>query len=159
MISIKKILVFPVISLLLISLYSCDPNRVFDEYTDIKNSVWKQKDIIKFNVEIEDTLTPHHFFINVRNTSNYRFSNLYIFLNTEYPNGKISRDTINCLLADDNGKWLGKGLGDIKDNQYLLKKGVRFRQKGTYSFGLEQAMRIDTLQGIKSMGIRIEKIK
>jgi len=159
MIPIKKILVYPVISLLLISFYSCDPNRIFDEYKDIKNSVWKQTDNIKFNVIIEDTLTPHNFFINVRNTCNYRFSNLYIFLNTEYPNGKISRDTINCLLADDDGKWLGKGLGDIKDNQYLLKKGVRFHQKGTYSFGLEQAMRIDTLQGIKSMGIRIEKIK
>jgi gliding motility-associated lipoprotein GldH len=142
-----------------ITFYSCDSNRVYDEFKDIKDGIWKQTETINFEVQISDTLSYNNVLVNVRNSGSYKFSNLYLFLNTVYPNNKISRDTIDCLLADNKGKWLGKGLGDLKDCQYLLKKSMRFHQKGIYSFEFEQAMRVDKLEGIKSIGIRIEKMK
>jgi gliding motility-associated lipoprotein GldH len=146
-----------IIGVLLLS--SCDPDRVYDKFKDCKDGIWVRTEKIKFDVQVDDTLAYHRVFVNVRNSGDYRFSNLYLFMSTIYPDGKISVDTINCLLADDMGKWLGKGLGDIKDCQFLLKKGVRFHQKGVYTFELEQAMRVDKLEGIKSVGIRIEKMK
>jgi len=154
----KNIIYIFAVSLVL-SLVSCDPDRVCDNYKDIKNTSWARTEIVKFDVTIEDTTSYNKVFVNIRNTGNYKYSNLYLFMSTIYPNGKISRDTIDCLLANDKGKWLGKGLGDIKDCRYLLKKGVRFHQKGIYTFGFEQAMRIENLEGIKSIGIRIEKMK
>jgi len=140
-------------------LVSCDRDRVYDKFKDIKNNIWTRTEIMKFDVQIDDTVSYHRVFVNVRNSGDYKFSNLYLFMSTIYPNGKISRDTMDCLLADDKGKWLGKGLGDLKTCRYLLKKGVRFRQKGIYTFGFEQAMRVEKLEGIKSIGIRIEKME
>jgi len=136
---------------------SCDHERVYDRFKDIKNGVWNHNEPVQFDVQIDDTISYNNVFINVRNYGNYKFSNIYFFMNTIYPNRKIARDTIDCRLADDKGKWLGKGLGDLKDCRFLLKKGVRFHQKGIYSFVFEQAMRVDKLEGIKSIGIRIEK--
>jgi len=153
---IKYLLVFCV---LLILFVSCDSQRVYDKYKDIKDGVWDKTETQKFDIEINDTLDYYNVFVNIRNVGNYRFCNLYLFINTIYPDSKISRDTIDCLLADNKGKWLGKGLGDLKDCRYLIKKGVRFMKKGIYTFEFEQAMRVDKLEGIKSIGVRIEKLK
>lgn len=136
---------------------SCDPSRVYDKYKDIKDASWNKNDHVKFDVQIDDTVSYNNVYINIRNSGDYRFSNLYLFMSTVYPDLKVSVDTIECILANKEGKWLGKGLGDIKDSQMLLKKNVRFHKTGIYSFEFEQAMRVDVLDGIKSIGIRIEK--
>jgi len=93
----------------------------------------------------------------VRNAAGYQFSNLFIFFTTEMPNGKSERDTVELTLADERGKWLGDGLGDIWDNRILFKKNFRFPEKGIYTFKLEQAMRFNPLPQVMDVGIRIEK--
>ena len=158
MIYSKKIDFILVLFFLSIVFSSCDPKRIYDKFKDIKDGIWDRTEPIKFEVAINDTLSYNNVFVDIRNSGNYKFSNLYLFLSTIYPNQKISRDTVDCLLADNKGKWLGKGLGDLNDCRYLLKKGLRFHQKGIYTFEFEQAMRVEKLEGIKSMGIRIEKM-
>jgi gliding motility-associated lipoprotein GldH len=153
---LKYLLFFAVIA---ITAVSCDSNRVYDKFKDIPDGIWNKTEPVKFDVQIDDTVSYHKVFVNIRNSGDYGFCNLYLFMSTVYPNGKISKDTIDCLLADDKGKWLGSGLGDLKDCQYLLKKGVRFHQLGVYTFELEQAMRNEKLEGIESVGVRIEKMK
>ncbi|HXC05692.1 MAG TPA: gliding motility lipoprotein GldH, partial [Bacteroidia bacterium] len=137
------------------SLTSCDRNRVFEKNEEIKDYVWDVKDIKKFDVTITDTLTPHNFYINVRNADGYQYSNLYLFVKTIFPNGKFARDTLECVLANEEGRWLGKGLGDIWDNQILFKRGKRFPLKGNYSFLIEQGMRQPKLPMIMDVGMRI----
>jgi gliding motility-associated lipoprotein GldH len=159
MIFIKRSKYFLAFTVIAVFLSACDSSRVFDKFKDIKDGLWNHLETVKFDVPLDDSVSYHKVFINVRNRGDYKFSNLFMFLKTTYPDGKISRDTIDCLLADDKGKWLGKGLGDLKDCQYLLKKGVRFHQKGVYTFEFEQAMRVEKLEGIESIGIRIEKMK
>jgi len=67
----------------------------------------------------------------------------------------MSRDTIEFVLADIEGRWLGKGWGAIKDNSVLLNRSMRFPLKGKYEFKIQQAMRVDTLDGISDIGIQI----
>jgi gliding motility-associated lipoprotein GldH len=110
-----------------------------------------------YGVDITDTINPCNVYINVRNASDYPFSNLFLFLETRYPNGAFSKDTLECVLADGSGKWLGSGSGDIWDNQILFKKNVVFKQKGKYYFNLEQAMRLQNLPQILDIGLRVER--
>lgn len=67
------------------------------------------------------------------------------------------RDTLECILADADGRPLGNGLGDIWDNKILFKHNVRFQKPGVYEFILNQAMRMDSLPMIIDAGISIEK--
>jgi len=87
----------------------------------------------------------------------YKLSNLFVFFTTRAPSGKMERDTVELTLADESGKWLGDGMGDIWDNRILFKNRFRFPEKGIYAFRLEQAMRYDILPQIMDVGIRIER--
>lgn len=69
----------------------------------------------------------------------------------------MERDTMECILANADGKWLGNGLGDIWDNKFLFKKNIKFQKPGTYEFVFNQAMRVDSLPMIIDAGLSIEK--
>lgn len=149
--------VFPIGLLSVIFFTACDPGLVFEKNKKMDNATWNSTDIVKFNVTIPDTVTGYNYYINIRNTTEYGFSNLFMFVKTVYPDGKISVDTAECYLADIQGRWLGKGKGRIIDNRILFRKKVRFPQAGVYSFEYEQGMRVNQLYGIEDIGIRIEK--
>ncbi len=136
---------------------ACDNNRVFEKNKKIAQKGWNTKEVVKFNVDVKDINSRNNFYINIRNSTDYTFSNIFFFLKTIYPDGGIAKDTIECYLADVDGRWLGRGLGKFKDNRILFRKNVVFPQKGCYSFEFEQAMRKENLQGIDEIGIRIEK--
>jgi len=144
-------------------LVSCDPDRVYEENIEIPKSIWNVNNPMLFEVEIFDTISLHNFYINVRNTGMYRFSNLCLFINTTFPDGTTRRDSIECILADERGRWLGSGLGDIWDNQILFSEGVKFPERGSYKFVFEQAQRygekayIENLPFIMDIGLRIER--
>ena len=152
--SLKK---FVIALVLILQLFACDSKRIFEQNIEIPNGIWNAKNIARFEVIIADTSSPHNFYINVRNAGAYPYSNLFLFLETEFPDKVYARDTIECILADNSGRWLGDGSGDIWDNRILFKKGVRFRKAGKYIFTLEQAMRVQNLPMIMDVGIRIEK--
>ncbi len=76
------------------------------------------------------------------------------------PNGGILQDTVNCILADNRGKWLGKGVGDLWDLRIPYVGGFKFAQSGKYTVSLEQAMRVNNgLNGITDVGLRVETAK
>ena len=137
---------------------SCDPSRYFEENKEIPKMEWEKDEPLTFLVAVEDTSLGYNVYINVRNAGFYRFSNLYLFINTTFPQGQVHRDTIECILASPEGRWLGEGLGDIWDNRILFKENVQFTQPGEYRFELTQAMRINPLRGIMDAGIRLEKV-
>ena len=142
---------------ILFALSSCDSSRVYEQNTEIPDYIWDKDNPIYFDVDIKDTVNLHNVYVNIRNAGGYGYSNIYLYLDTKYPNNTISRDTIECILADATGKWLGDGSGDIWDNQILFKKNVRFKQMGVYKFRYEQAMRMPKLPMIMDVGLRIEK--
>ena len=59
-------------------------------------------------------------------------------------------------IADDRGRWLGSGFGNIKLVRRLYIRDVRFASPGVYTFKLEQAMRLKEVP-VTDVGIRIEK--
>ena len=153
----KSAITFLSLAILTAVLYSCTTNTVFNQNVILPSEGWYKNNAVAFNVNINDTLDTYDFGLNIRNSINYRYSNLYIFLITEFPNGNISRDTIELNLANDEGKWLGKGWGDIKESNIVLKSGLSFPLIGTYRFLVQHAMRVDTLVGINNIGLSINK--
>jgi len=139
-----------------------DNNTVFEENVEITDARWAVGERAVLTVDITDTVSQHNFLINVRNTEEYPYRNLYVFLKTTFPNGKSSRDTVGLYLADASGRWLGSGNGYLNSGRYpsarvMYAYNKRFPVSGTYTFEIEQAMRTDTLVGIRNIGLRIEK--
>lgn len=141
---------------MIVLLSSCGRGVLFDDSMSLHNA-WYMNDPVVFDVSVNDTVQGYNFYLNLRHNNNYRYSNLYIFLQTEFPNHHVTRDTLQFILADPSGKWLGKGWGKIKEDHILLKQNLRFPLKGRYRFSLWQGMRNDTLKGIEDVGLQIER--
>jgi gliding motility-associated lipoprotein GldH len=138
-------------------LTGCDEGVVFEENRAIRGGEWSEKVPLSFEFEMKDTIQLYDFFLNIRNSEAYPYSNLYLFAELEFPNGKMSVDTINCPLADASGNWYGSGLGDIYDNRVLYMKRRQFPLSGRYRMTIHQAMRDTLLKGVTDLGFRIKQ--
>lgn len=146
--------------LLMTILFSCeDKNVIFDESVIIPNASWENQDLPYFDVNIEDSLSTYAFYLNIRHLENYRYSNFYMFLHSTFPEGSQTHDTIECILAYPDGRWIGEGSGSMRASKILLNDNLHFPIKGKYRFEIEQAMRDDVLDGITDIGIRFEKVE
>lgn len=152
----KTLLISGLVTLLMMT--SCDPSRVFDEYQTIPGAVWEKDTTWAFSFNIARTTQNNNIWFNVRNDQNYEFSNLWLFVTLEAPSGKAVTDTVQLLLADPAGKWLGKGFSGVYDNRLIFRRNVFFPESGRYTLYVRHGMRPVTLRGITDMGIRIEKL-
>ncbi len=142
------------------TLYACDDNRFYEKNTDFKQRYWLATEKPSFEFEITDVNIPYSLFLTVRNESSYPNSNLYFTYYLYDENGQeIQKKLISEFLFDQKtGKPLGSsGLGDIYANRFAMLKDYSFPTPGKYSIQFEQFMRTDTLHGILSVGLRIEK--
>ena len=142
---------------MLLHIQSCDSDMVYDQYVGTENGMWSWRDAIEFRTDISDTTSLHNIYLQVRHTVDYPLSNLYMFVHVKSPTGQHRKDTINMILAEPDGKWTGRGNGNIRELMLLYRKQTKFRIPGTYVFTLEQAMREPELP-VTDLGVRIERV-
>lgn len=130
---------------------------VFHEFKHIDNSTWRWEDPVEFLTELKDTIQLHNILIQLRHTTDYPLSNLYLFVHVQGPSGQTLTDTINFILAEKSGKWLGNGLGNIREIGYLYRKNTIFPVQGFYKISIEQAMRLPEVP-VTDIGLRIERV-
>ena len=141
----------------------CSENVVFQSDQEVPGGTWARTWKPTFEFDINDTLTGHDVYLDIRHTGEYPFSNLYTFVSLKGPDGRVSTDTVECTLADPEGRWYGKGTGFVFSDRheanvlYMFRK--RFPRKGRYAFTLEQAMRTETLNGVLDIGVSVERSK
>jgi gliding motility-associated lipoprotein GldH len=159
----SKFLILLLISILIIS---CNDTTEFNQYKAVENSSWKSGEKINFTFEVKDTISPKNLFINIRNNSDYKFSNLYLITALKLPNNSLVIDTLQYEMADASGMFLGNGFSELKENKLFYKERKVFPVSGNYSLTIRHAMRkngemkaIEKLFGVQDVGFSIEKIK
>lgn len=147
------------------SLSACDPNRVYEENTDLKSPsgdayVWDVQQRPSFTFSIADTTARYSVYFNVRNAADYGFYNLYLKHTLTGPDGRPAGPALLhqlVLMDPKTGQPLGAGAGDIFDHQFLALPRQHFARPGTYKLTLEQYMRQNQLPGIMAVGVRVAK--
>ncbi|WP_458628153.1 gliding motility lipoprotein GldH [Winogradskyella sp. PC D3.3] len=145
---------------------SCDSNAVFDSYKSVPNQ-WHKDSVATFNFKAPDTLNQYNLYVNLRNTNAYKFSNLFLIVELDYPNGKVVKDTLEYKMAAPNGELLGTGFSDLKENKLWFKgfnEPFKFKEEGDYTVTIQHAMRnngsvngVENLEGITDIGFRVEQ--
>ena len=155
----KRILRFSLVLFLVLFVnVSCDHEMVFDEFYRIENGSWRWEDPAEFNFTVDDTASFNNILIMLRHSTDYPLSNLYMFVRISGPSGQKIVDTINFRLAEPDGKWLGTGVGNLREIGYLFRKNTRFPETGEYHVDIEQAMRLPEVP-VRDVGFRIEHVK
>ena len=140
-------------------LTSCDNSAIYHRFASIEKSAWHKDAAVEFAVPVTDTASLYNVIINIRNHNEYPYQNLYLFVYSTAPNGKTDGDTLNCILANNQGWWYGQGIGSTSTLPIMYMPSVKFPEQGTYTFRIMQGMREDILEGISDIGLRVEKRK
>lgn len=154
---INKISFFSLVALIFF-MPSCSRDVVFSDSAIIDKNTWNVMKVITFNAPVTDTVNANNISFTIRTGSSYPFRNIYLFVSTFSPDGRELTDTLQYELADESGKWHGKGFGDIKELSLPYKSNVYFPRKGDYRFKIQHGMRVEDLKGVYDLGIRIVKI-
>ena len=149
---------FLAIILLSFTFFSCTNNIVYQENIAINNA-WHKDSIAVFNVNITDTIGAYNIFIDLRNDNRYPYQNLWLFVRSVSPDSIMRIDTLESILARNDGRWIGSGFGSNYNIALFYMEQIRFPEIGNYQFFIEQAMRDEKLEGITGVGLRVEKHK
>jgi len=157
---------FKVYVVFFLVLASCNSKTILSKYQSIPNQTWFYNNKIVFNINNYDTINKKNVFINIRNTTDYPFSSLFLIAKIETPKKEQIIDTLEYKMADNYGNWLGSGISDLKENKLIYKQNYLFTKSGNYKFTIQQATRSSNdidgnmpLIGISDVGLSIEKIK
>lgn len=143
--------------LILLAAVSCADSNLYLRNEPVDRNGWPMEQIRRFEVPVADTTGNYTIYLQVRNDGRYESSNLWLFITTHSPTGAMIRDTIECRLADEQGRWLGRGSGGRYSLEIPYRYRVRFPNPGTYVIEVEHGMRSPVLQHITDFGIRIQK--
>lgn len=142
---------------LAILITGCAENAFFDKTYDFKNEVWKDQDTASFEVEVERTDINYNFFLTLRTTKNYKFSNLWVKVIIEAPDKSESVMAQRIDIANPDGSWKGRVSGSVVENRLHYKTNA-FPLKGKYKFKIIQAVNQKSVDGVLDIGMRIEEI-
>jgi len=141
-------------------LTACDNTRVYEQNVSFEDRAWKVTEEPRFEFKVSDTTQRYNLYFNVRNSLDYKWARIFITFHLYDSTGfELTRKLIkNDLFDEKTGKPFGdSGIGDLYDHQLSLLKDYSFPHQGNYTVKLDQMMRQDTLTGVLSVGIRLER--
>jgi len=126
------------------------PDTSYAGFADIPADGWAYADTLDIEPTLPDSVTVGRLAVAVRHTNGYEYRNLWLEIATPMLDS-VTADTVNVQLADDYGRWYGRGVGvsymtaDTLPGSYCLTRGRAVR--------VRHVMRVDTLPGIEQVGL------
>lgn len=118
---------------------------------------WSYAEILEYKTSILDTNALYGIEMEIDHTTEYEYQNLYVVIETTFPDGQTIGEQVSVNLADKKGKWYGDG-GEIKSVIVDLQKAAYFEQPGEYSFKLHQNTRDENLEGVAAIRLGIREL-
>ena len=140
-------------------LTSCKDDVVLEQNQQIENYQWDYADAKTFTAEIKDTVQHYNIYVSTRHGFNFEWRNLWVNIETTFPDGRQFDRRVNLVLSEPDGTWNGDCLGDNCDMLIPIQDNAFFPQIGKYTFKISQYMRVNPMKYVKSIGMRIEKTK
>ena len=143
---------------LLITITSCDSNRVYEDTANFTQAHWLADSIKYFEFTIPDNTQDYNILLSVRNGRDYPHSNLYVQYGIlDSTQATLDEELRNFqLFHPKSGYPYGNGSGNIFEHNFDLLSAYEFPYSGKFFIRVQQYMRYDSLQEIYSVGVRIE---
>ncbi|RYM35802.1 hypothetical protein ERX46_02060 [Brumimicrobium glaciale] len=136
-------------------LQSCGEQPYFDQVHNFDDKSWDKKDTAIFIVDVQDSLTNHDFIISLRTTTDYMYSNLWIYVWVTAPDGSTSKVAQKIPMARPDGSWVGRVSGSLVESR-LRFDSKPFPIKGEYVFKMVNATQEKSITDVMDIGLRIE---
>jgi gliding motility-associated lipoprotein GldH len=155
-----KLLSLAAFAVILLSQSSCtDRGAIIDEHNMIPDHDWTYLNKYNYTFKIDDEKSAYNVYMNLRVTSSYKYSNMFVLITQTAPDKKSKIKRYELKLANKAGEWLGTGSGNLYNYQLSFLTNYKFPVKGNYTFTIEQNMRDNPLHEVSDVGLRVEKVQ
>lgn len=129
----------------------CSPaGNSFSSYEFLPQDGWRYGDTIVFRPEMADSTATGVLTLSLRHTNDYAYSNLWLEVSVRDSLGQTT-DTVNVVMADRLGRWLGRGIGtDFQPSDTIAP---RIRLNRGSEIRVRHIMRVDNLTDVEQIGI------
>lgn len=149
----RKIL--PILLIGMLALIGCQQTTVYSKFHSIPINGWHQDSILNYEVNVPDSTLNYEILILIRHTTQYPYQNLWLFVDEYTDSLLLHRDTVEAMMADDFGRWYGKGINQC-ELPLRYTTAYRFVQKNNNRITIQQGMRTPALTGITDVGLIIK---
>ena len=147
------------IILVLFLLAGCSETGLYEKVYFMKGNAWSSQEEPSFEFEVKDTSSKYQLYLLIRHADAYEYNNVWISLKSQLPGDSIIRKERFDIPLADQKKWLGSGMNDIFDHRVLLyREPVKFSKTGLYKVDIGHEMRVEPLEHVFNVGLRIEKV-
>lgn len=152
----KKLCIYTLF--IMICLVACDIPAPSGNYKTIAHETWDRDSGYKFEFNITQPGT-YSLSTCVRHTTDYTQKNISCYLTVSRAGINDIRVNSDITLADSEGSWLGQGLGGLKTVVHTSKESFHLDSTGIYTIEIRHRMKEKTLEGIKDIGVRLNKLE
>jgi gliding motility-associated lipoprotein GldH len=118
---------------------SCRKTTFYEKAVSFEGKEWTRNLKPSFTVDIKNIEQEYDFTLSLRTTTDYKYSNLWVFLKTIAPDGTTAREPFEIVLANPDGSWVGNKSGTIVETPLSFTKR-KLPLKGKYKFIVEQGI-------------------
>ena len=116
-------------------------------------------DTVRLTLTVKDTATACDLALILRHTDRYAYQNLWVFVQSADSLSPVKVDTVQAILADDRGRWLGTRAGRYYSGFVTIAHDLHYTAPGAYTYTLVHGMRDSVITGIADIGLEIRSQK
>ena len=139
-------------------LFSCSEEPMYEEVVSFDNREWQLDEKPEYTVEVKDASKVYDFTLSLRTTTDYQYSNLWVFMKTITPDGTVAREPFEIVITNDDGSWVGEKSGSVVTTP-LYFRSRKLPIKGKYTFIIEQGITESKVDEVLDLSFRVEESK
>jgi len=141
---------------LLLLVTACGNKTVFIEYREFDDVSWNRFDIQNFEVPVEENDVLDFYFM-VRHHSYFPYDFIDVNITFYLPGGGMRSGDYHYDLKDEQGKWLGSGMGELWDIELPIRRNLNIAEAGICKVRIENKMTKLETPGIIEVGLLVKK--
>ncbi len=136
-------------------LVSCGEDQYHSTKLNLESGVWSENVPLIADFSVSDTTRSHNLYLDIKHSKDYGFQNIYCLINTRFPDGNKTSQTLPINFADKKGAWYGKCNSKNCKLRVVLQENTHFKLTGDYNVEILQYSREKNLDGIYDLNFVI----
>ena len=143
----------------LIFFLSCSGDELYFRYEKVEKGDWYKDSVLTFPIDtlMAEQIGEYNISLEVTTSMLYAYSDIQLKIDHNLNDTIISSDTMRFKIVDDYGKWMGRGVGSLRQLSIPYKTSVLLDSTRNYEINIFHLINKDPLHGIEKVGIRVYK--
>ena len=139
-------------------LFSCGEQPFYEKVVAFDDREWSLDEKPSYTVDVKDVSKEYDFTLSLRTSTDYKYSNLWIFMKTITPDGTVAREPFEIVITNDDGSWVGEKSGSVVTTP-LYFRSRKLPKAGEYTFVIEQGITESKVDEVHDLTFRVDESK